>query len=495
MRAMRTRRLASSAVIALFFFVLFGHGYFYNGTGWAMNARFDPIYAFVEPGHKGSYSFRINRFIKKPEGGVNTGDWAFFDGNYFSNKAPGTAFLGIPVYWALFHGERILGVDPLEPRWVIANNYLINLVLSVLFTAVSVVLLFRFLVGELEFSQRLALLGAFLYAFCTLIFPFNTQFTGHTTAAALILIGYIVLWRLPLRAGFCLALAAISDYMAAIALVLAIGALDLRQAARFVLGAAGPLAALAIYNKTCFGSVWALSVQFSNPWVIPKGFNESFLSFFDGQLAERFLKLLFSLERGFFTHMPVLALALPGTVWLWKRERRVAVLCVVNIVVVLAAVSAMKVYHGGSSTGARYMTVALPFWGVLMACGAYTVWESSAKRALVVGLAALSFFNMFSISAVNPMLAHDTPNPVYGKTYGDLVSGNLHSNDYSAIHERALKKPEEKRNLAFNLWTLVMEGKNHLSLVPWLLVMSMALNRLFSVKGSAADRRGQGAKQ
>ena len=81
--------------LVLISFVFLVHGYFYNGASWNQNARYDQIYAFVEPGHGETGSFRIDRFIVDPKQGRNTGDWAFHGGHYYSNKAPGAAFLGI----------------------------------------------------------------------------------------------------------------------------------------------------------------------------------------------------------------------------------------------------------------------------------------------------------------------------------------------------------------------------------------------------------------
>ena len=119
---------------ALFVFV-FGLGsYFYNGYGWNQTARYDAIWAFVEPGPH-QHTFAIDAFVTDAEAGLNTGDYARnpdHSPHFYSNKAPGTSLLGIPAYFVLFHVERALGIDPVSIRAVLTNAYLINLWVTVL---------------------------------------------------------------------------------------------------------------------------------------------------------------------------------------------------------------------------------------------------------------------------------------------------------------------------------------------------------------------------
>lgn len=82
---------------AIFLAVLLCCGWFYAQGGWNQNARYDMIYSFVEPGTPDFLSFRIDHFLVDAQKTVNTGDWAFHDGHYYSNKAPGASLLGIPV--------------------------------------------------------------------------------------------------------------------------------------------------------------------------------------------------------------------------------------------------------------------------------------------------------------------------------------------------------------------------------------------------------------
>ena len=173
--------------ILLFAFVLVLAGYFYNGWGWNQTARYDAIWAFVEPGpHQGTV--RIDDFLVDAENGINTGDWARNDEHsphYYANKAPGTTLLGIPFYGVLYGVESAVGVDPAEPTAVLVNAYLIHLWVTVLPLALSV-LFFRRIVGHLGVAPRRAVALTLLVYSGTLLLPFSTAFWGHTTAAAFV---------------------------------------------------------------------------------------------------------------------------------------------------------------------------------------------------------------------------------------------------------------------------------------------------------------------
>src|ERR1035441_2624081 len=75
----RTRALLIGAV------VLVAYVYFYQGGGWNQNSRFDLVRAMVELG-----TLRIDAYRE------NTGDKAFANGHYYSDKAPGLALLAEP---------------------------------------------------------------------------------------------------------------------------------------------------------------------------------------------------------------------------------------------------------------------------------------------------------------------------------------------------------------------------------------------------------------
>ena len=98
-------------------FVFFSYAYFYGGGGWNQDSRFDLVRAIVE-----QRTLRIDRYQD------NTGDKAFFDGHYYSDKAPGTALLASPFVALARAILQLKGRDPESPSSLRALSYIANLV-------------------------------------------------------------------------------------------------------------------------------------------------------------------------------------------------------------------------------------------------------------------------------------------------------------------------------------------------------------------------------
>ena len=67
--------------------LLFCYGFFQQVPAWNEYSRYDLVRALVDQG-----TTRIDSYQD------NTGDKAFFQGHWYSDKAPGSALLGGPVY-------------------------------------------------------------------------------------------------------------------------------------------------------------------------------------------------------------------------------------------------------------------------------------------------------------------------------------------------------------------------------------------------------------
>lgn len=463
--------------------IFLAHGYFWNGIAWNQAARLGGIFAFVEPGTADSGTFRIDRFREAPERGLATKDWARVGGHYYPNKAPGTTFLGIPAYAVLFRAERALGLDPQSARSTNVNGYAINLWVSALWTAVAAAALWaaaRGLAtngrgGESSSADRPAIFGALLaaltYAFGTMAFPFDTTLWGHTTAAAFAALGLCALLRSrefsSFAAGFWNGMAVLTDYLAAVSWLAGLAASSwpdprsgrgtrarLRPALLYLAGSAAPLAALAAYHQVCFGKILTTATALQNP-----GFQQS------GRVAGAFGlpslavigALLASSHRGLFVSSPVLVFAVPGAIRLWRSgSRRLVLICAANIAGYLLAVASFNGWHGGDSTGPRYLIGSLPFWCLLLAPVASRA-ASTPRRAgsaLFVGALLLSAANMLVVTFVHPMMSSDVPNPLYGILYPALFAGRLPA-----------------RVQVFNLGGVLFELRGRAALIPWVVLV------------------------
>ena len=96
-----TGRQDRRALILIFCTFTLCYAYFFQGGGYNQNSHFDTVRALVERG-----TTEITAYAD------NTGDIGVVKGRVYSNKPPGLAFLGAPLYFVAYRLERGLGLDP-----------------------------------------------------------------------------------------------------------------------------------------------------------------------------------------------------------------------------------------------------------------------------------------------------------------------------------------------------------------------------------------------
>ncbi len=443
----------------LFLLVVLGFAYFHGGGMANQASRFDAIAAFVEPDTPDTGTFRIDRFLfdkRASEAGLpeptvpaehigNTIDWSFYpppakggrarpdsargevQGHYYSNKAPGSILLGAAAYLALYHGERLAGLDPRGAAFEV-NLYLINLLVSVLPAALGILAFGRILIRlGLPIGQAQGL--SLCLAFSTMLFPYSTAFFGHATAAAFCLFGLQALLQDSSRgyflAGFWAASAAVTDYSAALNLALFVlfawRARSGRAALVLLAGTALPLAVCGAYQYACFGSPFALATDYTAGVFREEG---KLLGLLGAIGIARVRDLLFSGYRGLLAQMPVLVFSLIG-LWRWFKRKPsdpLAWLCLAGMALFLAANASFNGWHGGAVVCARYQIPALGFWALAWK---ELPWTGLWKK-LFLAAAAFSAFNMLSVAAVSPMMPDGREQGgLYGWTTPRFLSGKL----------------------------------------------------------------------
>lgn len=462
------RRHAVEITLGVLVFVV--HGYFYNGANWNQNARMDAIFAFVEPGYPEHLTFRIDRFVPDPGKGFNTGDWAKFEGHYYSNKAPMSSLLGIPPYFALYHLETWLGRNVDEPFFAVLNTYLINLWVSVLWVSISTVALFRYLNARWHGAARDALFVAAIYAFGTMMFPFDTQIWGHPTAAAFTLLAFVGLLAdregADARAGFWLGMAIATDYLCVFLAVAAVA----RQAQfsdrwkrlfRFGVGGAMPIAVLLAFHYYCFGDVFTTPTSLTNPIMMEQG---KFAGLVGVPSLLVLSKLLFSPARGFFVYSPVFALTVRQVFTRVhdRVDRDTRLIFAFCSVVYFTLSSGYLDWTQGSCTGPRYLITLIPLWCLLLP--RFSQLRLGWKVPYAV-LAAVSFLNQLVIASVNTMVPADVENPWWQHLYRPFLDGRF-PNPTWLTHSMWMPKREDFQLSTFNLGTVFLGWRGKASLVP-----------------------------
>jgi hypothetical protein len=231
------------------------------------------------------------------------------------------------------------------------------------------------------------------------------------------------------------------------------------------------ITALLIYHKLCFGSFFTTAASLSGTLhLIEKGRTAIAFGQFGTFQLDVFWKLLFSLERGIFIYMPVLLFAILGALHLLRKgDAAWLAACVLNIILYVGAISCYVFWDGGWSTGARYLIVALPFFGFLLPS-----LDSMGRKtlALYIVLGAISFMNMLAIATVEAM-APDWLNPLYGEVYPRFIAGNFNENRLFFQSLRHWFNSQAITPNRFNLGQLLFNLKGHQSLIPWAAVTSV----------------------
>lgn len=398
------------------------------------NSRLDMILAVVDDG-----SFRIDKYVH------NTVDYARMGDAYYSDKAPGAAFLGIPAY-ALARplidlalagplGERLTrssafqaslradgsGVSDDKVRFAMLQMVVAALV-AALPTALAAWLIWR-LALHLTGSALASFLAAVGWAFLTPVFAYSNGVYGHQLCAFLLVAAFALLalaretpgaGRMAL-VGALLGYAVVTEYPALLAggLIFLYAVWQLwKGGAPWRIGWAmltGGLIAAGwmVYNTALFGGPLSLGYSHSELWTAQHsvGFMSLSTPTFDALWG-----ITFSPFRGLFVLSPWLLLAAPGfVIWFrWRRWRAEWWVAVGSVAVWFVFNAASHMWWGGFAVGPRYLLPALPFLA-LAAAAALAAWlPQRGWRWLLALLGLWSFVATWGMTLANQAYPNDT---------------------------------------------------------------------------------------
>ncbi len=450
------RRRERWSAIILFLILLVSYTYFF--PRWAdpnQNSRLDMVVAIVDNG-----TFRIDSYV------ANTVDYAKVGDHYYSDKAPGTAFLGVPIYAALktvmdlpalqglvqrlennqaFKDTlRASGTGILEQkvRFAVAQVVL-TFVISILPSALLGVLIFLF-TGVFTLSIWPRLVVALAYGLLTPAFAYAGAFYGHQLVAFLLFSAFYLVFvsrqslsagRL-LAAGFLLGLSVFTEYptfLVVIVLVVYILYLlwvqkRLANISWVVLGGAVFALALSLYNKAVFGGYFKLGYSESSLW-LPEH-DTGFMSLTYPHW-NAIWGITFSVFRGLFILSPWLLLCLPGFLlwWRWREYRAEFWVALASVLAFFLFNASSIMWWGGFSIGPRYFYPAMPF-AVLPVVLVFHRWGSRAwMKGLVSLLFTWSLVAPWGLTLANQAFPPDTiPNPYLGYALPAWRAGNIARN-------------------------------------------------------------------
>jgi hypothetical protein len=437
----------------LFAILLTCYAYFFpRWASWSQNSRLDLVMAIVDRG-----TLAIDEYYQ------NTGDYAYYNGHYYSDKAPGLSFLAIPFYMVFKEAASTSPVAWLMDKVAHSSAFDATLreggtgLLSqkiyfaialyfVTFFTISIpsallgVLLYRVLGFFIE-TERPRFFTALTYGLATPAFPYAGMFFSHQLVAFLLFGAFYLIfrrrktqishWQLVV-VGLFLGWSVITEYPAAlIAGGVALYALWSQRAIRTVLwiavGAFAPGILLMAYDWAIFGSI------------LPKGYFYSALyteKHHTGFLSLTYPRpdalwgITFGSFRGLFFLAPVLLLAVVGFgIWLRKRVYMPEwSLCTWAVISFLLFNGSSIMWEGGFAVGPRYLLPMLPFMaiGLGVAWGALTMhWAGW----LIAGILTLWSVVCVWIETISGQSFPDwTLNPLFNYSLPKFVSGDIARN-------------------------------------------------------------------
>lgn len=334
-------------------------------------------------------------------------DKAAKDGHLYSDKAPGQPLLAVPF----FAVGKLFGVEDATILRIDGNLGLwwVTFWCSSFAGALLVVLMIRRATVVEPEAGVAPVLAVF---FGTMLLPFSALLFGHVTAAAFLFASYVCLearphpagWRRATLAGLFAGLAVLTEYTAALGVIVLFGVVLWRHRRswwQFVAGGVPPALVLGVYNHVAFGAWYRLSYQYT-AFSGVRSEPEHILSIFTVPALDNLVALFFH-GRGLVVATPIVLVAVASAIGGLRRRDVDAVVGSAMFLVFLLIPVFWDNPWGGESPGPRYMTPMLPFL-VVPAARAWRRW-----RVLSTATAAISVLTTASATVTNPFITRHDP--------------------------------------------------------------------------------------
>lgn len=364
-------------------------------------------------------------------------------GHVYSNKAPGSSMLAVPIYAAV---HAVAG----EPSLAV-SLWICRIATGVVPTLLFLLLLHGFL-ARFTADPAIRTLVVIAYAFGSMAMTYSLLYFSHQLAAVCVASAWILTLdvldgkrgiRMMAVAGALAGAAPLIDYQAVFAAVpIAIYVVvrlraDLPRLARVAshaaLAAAVPIAILLAYHQACFGSPWRTGYDASTSFAMYH--QQGFLGLTRFRW-EAFTGSITSFDNGLVMLSPWLLLALSGALELIRRPpgsgmRGIAVVGIAVAVIYILFISSINFWRGGGAVGPRYITAMLPFLLPFVATQLDTLRDRPRLLGALAGTILVGITIYALTSATFPYWPDSVRNPFRDVTLrllaDDLVGPNLGS--------------------------------------------------------------------
>jgi hypothetical protein len=455
--------------------LFFSYAYFYQAGGWNQNSRFALVRAVLE-----RHTLQIDAYQ------AHTGDRSLWQGHYYSDKAPGTSLLAIPVVAVARGVSRLAGVDPESFPGIAWTSYAATVATSGAFTVLAAFAVFWVSIAW-GASEGAALFAMTAYGLAGPAWCYATLYMGHGVTAGCLITAFAAAValerdgrhrrRLGWIVGLAGGLAVLSEVQAAppVLLIAALAVVvvwradppDARPVVTGVLvGGAIMALVLVAYYWSAFG--WPIHLGYTSedsPEAI--GMREGVFGV-TRPTAHVAYEVLLGSYRGLLPLSPLVALAPIGLLLLARQPSR-------RLSVLVAAASAgfyiflnlsYHYWEGGWAYAPRQLTPSLPF----LALGLAPLWDRWRGVGRILLAACWLWGATLTLIAVSttPQPPSNVTSPVTELLWpafreGDLSLNNQTFVDHSADPNRLRHNPQ-----AHASWNLgeVMKLHGLASLLP-----------------------------
>ena len=450
--------------LLLFFLLAFVFGYFYQHGSWNDNSRFDLIFAIVREGRLPIDTFEDN-------GITATGDKAYYNGHYYSDKPIGPSLLGIVFYAPLYLMKLTLN----HPSQIGAMQIITFLVIGLPSAfAGSLIYILCLYLSKSRFRSFVVTLGITLG---TMYFPYSAIFFSHQFTSALLFSAFFMIFFLKEKPetwkkrylcliGLLLGWAFISEYPSALIifpLVIYYVSIvwrntnnrNLHSILLPTLSAIIPISLQLLYNKLCFGSFLSVAYSYDDNSYFRTSMQQGVMGIHWPDWNVLYY-MTFHPLMGLFWESPILLLSTFGAVVLFLehhfREEAILVACIICTYLVI--MSGFYMWWGGDAFGPRYIIPVLPFFFFFL------TFVPKRLNWLFVLLSLVSIGQML-IAASSTVLV---PNVMV------LEIKTLGFFEYSNIYDFCLKRLMDG-NFTQNLGHLLLGLHSWSSLIPLVVVL------------------------
>ena len=357
-----------------------------------------------------------------------TMDKSFVGGHYYSDKAPLSTWLVLPVYGAL-KAAGLPAADIFYFKWLP-----VAFIGAVLCGVLPFVALVWLVAKRLEAEQPGAniVLLAMLPLYGSFLGAYSGVFVGHLLAGILLTGSYVLLkaGRRPALCGLLVGLAVLAEYPAALALPIwawFILRREPRALPRFILGGLPCAAALLLYNDAITGSFLTIPYAYEAHDAVAE-----MRSAYGVRLPSVVAAwgLLFPPFRGLFFYAPALVVAAYAYVTARRRQLVADLYSPLGLLTIgyLGLISSYFVWWGGWSYGPRHLIPlaiilfyeAIPFVAKRPRLHAPLIAVSAAGVAMV-WLAKVTVLHIMPETFSNPVFTLALPKLLHGELRADAL--------------------------------------------------------------------------